>query len=641
MSAGTAWAQDPLGSNPPVFQSIGMVDTIAELLTEADCRSCHTSGVPDRHHLLYGQSLPSGSLVPYPDGGTTYSCLSCHSDQFILERDCKQCHNAGSPHHTTADAVNRQCSACHGSLVADFDDGHYIPTYGASLVTPWQGLNGDGYFNAPYPTPDLASDGSGLITPSDVTQTEAGPPYFSVNSTPLGVLQTRNEPNVLAYKPAGFNNDIVIGSTHHGGEEYSVVFNSGTPLAASWDAGTQTLSVTIDTSQTALALVNAINAATGEVDVEAALGYDGDDLVADLLPPEHYEPIGGDPPNNRGYGAGSCSYCHDHDGTLDANGDVAPTLIVDNHESHHGIGLPFFVSDGAGGSWRRCNVCHNYTDRAAPDPATYRDQSGPAFNLHIRICEECHSVASLHNIQADSDASGTVVVGGELAGYGHVGRDAGPGDSDCWGCHGFAAAATAPLSGPVIPTIYAADAAVVTGGAATSLNVTGAAFTNTTEGVAYSSDVKLTAADGSSVTLTPGVIEQGLIGVTIPADTARGNYNLQAVKADVASNPTVISVLPDVAIGKVFGDQRVTIVGKGFGGYAEGSGTSVTGTIVASDGSTAVVSATVRSWNDKKIKVVFDTRPDEVTVNSVYGSATATIESVTMGGPAKRRKGTR
>jgi hypothetical protein len=646
MLSSTVSAQDAPGSNPPVFQNIGMLDTVAGSLEEADCRGCHMSGLPDRHHALYDQLVPGSTVVPYPEfnNGDLYTCMSCHSDTFALERDCLQCHNTGSPHHTTQAAVDRQCTACHGDLVDDFDDGHYIPDYAASLVTPWQGLNGDGYFNAPYPTPDLESDGSGAITPADVEETEAGPPYFSVNSTPLGSTQTRNQPNVLAYKPSGFNNDVVIGSTHHGGEEYSVVFNAGSPLAATWDADTQTLSVTIDTSQTATELVSTINTATGTVDVEASLGYDGEDPVADLLPPEHYEPIGGDPPNNRGFGAGSCSYCHDHDGLLDANGDPAPALIVNNHDTHHGIGLPFFVSDGAGGSWRRCNVCHNYTDRAAPDPATYHDQSGPAFDLHIRICEECHGPESLHNIQADSDGGG-VVVGGELAGYGHVGRDMGPGDSDCWGCHGFATAtASAPLSGPVVPTIYSADSAVVNGGSATSLTLTGAAFTNTMGAVNYSSDVKLTAADGTSVTLAPDVVEPALIGVTIPADTASGNYNVQAVKADMASNPVVISVIPEVSItaATCTAGGGVTITGSGFAGYVEGSGLSVSGKRVTGKGrkdkATATLEASIASWSDTLIEAQFASCPSEATVNALNGTGTAAVVDGDRGGNGGGKK---
>jgi len=628
-------APDPLGSNPPVFQSIGTLDTVTGLLTEADCRACHSSGIPDRHHVLYGQDLPPGSLIPYPDGETIYTCLNCHSENFTVERDCLQCHNAGSPHHTTANAVARNCSACHGDLVDDFDDGHYIPTYSASLVTPWQGLSGDGYANFPYPTPDLVSDGAGMITQADVTQTEAGPPYFKINPTPLGELQTRNQPAALSYKPSGFNNDVVIGSTHHGGEEYSVVFTAGSTLAASWDAGSQTLSVTIAPTQTAQALVDTINAATGAAtgpaDVEAELGYDGEDPVADLLPPEHYEPIGGDPPNNRGFGAGSCSYCHDHDGQLDDNGDPAPALILTNHDTHHGIGLPYMVSNGAGGVWPKCNVCHNYTQRAAPDPATYHDQSGPAFDLHIRICEECHGPESLHNIQVDSDGDG-LVVGGELAGYGHVGRDAGPGDSDCWGCHGFGAAST-PDTGPIIPTVYNSNSPVIGAGTNTTVTLTGASFTNVTGGTEYVSDAKLTAGDGSSVTLTAETVDVGSLVVTIPGDTAPGNYELRAVKADVASNPAVVSITPKVAITETIGGKTVTITGSGFAGYAAGSGTSVIGTLALRGGksaTTTTVEGTIVSWSDTKIEADFGSkRPNQVTVNSVFGSDTAKVRQRT------------
>ncbi len=57
----------PSLSSPPVNQTIGMVDQAYGTMTEADCRVCHDSGVPDRHHLLYGQPVPVGTLVPYPD----------------------------------------------------------------------------------------------------------------------------------------------------------------------------------------------------------------------------------------------------------------------------------------------------------------------------------------------------------------------------------------------------------------------------------------------------------------------------------------------------------------------------------------------------------------------------------------------
>lgn len=589
---------------PPVNQTIGMLDTVAGNLDEADCRVCHSSGVPDRHHNLYGEPIPGA-----PDD-EIYTCLGCHGDNFTVVRDCLVCHNDGSPHHATEAAIALDCKSCHGDLVDNPGDDHYIPTYDPSLVTPYRGLNGDGYENAPYPTPDLQSDGSGSVAPADVTVTEAGPPFFTVTEIgPLGTVHTRNEPNQLKFKPAGDNNDFFIGSTHHGGEEYSVVFNAGSPTGASWDADSQTLTVTVDETQTAAELVSTINTATGEVDVEATLGYDGDDPEADRLPPEHYEPIGGDPPNSRGFGAGSCSYCHDTDGTLDDNGDPAG-VIVNNHDTHHEI------MGALGGFPARCNICHDYS--------TVGEQSGPNFDSAIRTCENCHGPDSLHNIQADSpnaDNIGTIVVGGEDAGYGHVGRDAGPDDSDCWGCHGFpmAAAVKAPGSGPLIPTLYTSGLAMMNAGTDTTVTLNGSGFTNTAGNLRFESRVRLTADDGSTVTLNPDTMSQDLMTVTIPGTMAPGNYNVQAVKAEFASNPTVISVTPKVSISDATADAgRVTINGSGFGGYAEGSTTAVTGTDTSVNG--AIV-----SWSDTTIVAEFDASPSEVTVDSVFGTVTSRV----------------
>jgi hypothetical protein len=153
-------------------------------------------------------------------------------------------------------------------------------------------------------------------------------------------------------------------------------------------------------------------------------------------------------------------------------------------------------------------------------------------------------------------------------------------------------------------------------------------LTNTTDGVDYLSDVKLTAADGTTVTLTPDVIDQGAIAVTIPADVAPRAYNVQAVKGDVASNPVVISVLPAVSITEATGDETVTIKGTGFGGYQAGSGTSVTGTITVGRGknkTTTTVEATILSWEETTIVAQFDSQPKDVTVTSVFGEAAAEV----------------
>jgi hypothetical protein len=76
---------------------------------EDDCRACHDSGVPDRHHRLYGQLIVQDSAVPYPDAngdGTPeiiYGCLHCHDPGFRVERNCVACH--ASPAGTVPDGT--------------------------------------------------------------------------------------------------------------------------------------------------------------------------------------------------------------------------------------------------------------------------------------------------------------------------------------------------------------------------------------------------------------------------------------------------------------------------------------------------------------------------------------------------------
>ena len=114
---------------PPANQDLGIYDTVCGEFAEEDCRACHSSGVPDAHHLLVQNE--------------GYECTDCHPVQTDSDggtgveviRDCVVCHKA-SPHHEAPEAVARHCSHCHGSYVDDYDDGHSIPTYNPSLITP-------------------------------------------------------------------------------------------------------------------------------------------------------------------------------------------------------------------------------------------------------------------------------------------------------------------------------------------------------------------------------------------------------------------------------------------------------------------------------------------------------------------------
>lgn len=112
---------------PPANQALGLFDATIDF-TQPDidrefCQQCHVGSQVERHHALVSP---------------TFGCFECHNlsngtfDEF---RECTACHES-SPHHTTDDALERHCSACHGSFVADFDDGHTIPTYNATSLTP-------------------------------------------------------------------------------------------------------------------------------------------------------------------------------------------------------------------------------------------------------------------------------------------------------------------------------------------------------------------------------------------------------------------------------------------------------------------------------------------------------------------------
>ncbi len=145
---------------PPVNQDLGLYDTRVAFVSSVTCKGCHPSP-QNIHHLML------------PPGATPFGCLDCHPtmgtypDQYqYIERDCQNCHNGtafwanpavnltklrppGRPHHNTTKnssssvikaaywSINRQCNRCHGtSVLANYDDEHYVPSYNTSLVTP-------------------------------------------------------------------------------------------------------------------------------------------------------------------------------------------------------------------------------------------------------------------------------------------------------------------------------------------------------------------------------------------------------------------------------------------------------------------------------------------------------------------------
>ncbi len=144
---------------PPVNQNFGIYDTTMINYNEPLCRGCHnstssplvTGGVPTRHHNLVATSTIN------PSTNQPFGCNDCHpstpgtGNGILLDRNCMECHNATPfwgnslgahvsnftrPHHNTTQAQARNCQFCHGASVDNYNDGHYIPPYPESEITP-------------------------------------------------------------------------------------------------------------------------------------------------------------------------------------------------------------------------------------------------------------------------------------------------------------------------------------------------------------------------------------------------------------------------------------------------------------------------------------------------------------------------
>ena len=151
----TAFASTP---PPPVNQKIGIPDGLFNDLKEADCRGCHEridqrdpdrlvkpQYLPDRHHLKVHTPIGERSDAPFPEMGENgnYTCLVCHATQSqasgntgylkLNYRNCLNCHKTqyhwteATVHHRSEYALERNCKHCHGSLIDNPFDGHFIP----------------------------------------------------------------------------------------------------------------------------------------------------------------------------------------------------------------------------------------------------------------------------------------------------------------------------------------------------------------------------------------------------------------------------------------------------------------------------------------------------------------------------------
>ncbi len=172
----------------------------------------------------------------------------------------------------------------------------------------------------------------------------------------------------------------------------------------------------------------------------------------------------------------------------------------------------------------------------------------------------------------------------------------------------------------MVPNISSISDSVLTEGTDTTVTLSGSAFTNMDEGIELSSDVVLTAPDGSTITLMPDSISQDSITVTIPGTLEKGNYKLKTAKLNKHSNPMVISVKPFVGIVDMNckkKDGRITIHGFGFGVKPEGTDAYI---YASANGQTI----DIISWTDAKIigTVSSCSRNMTITVKALFGTAT-------------------
>jgi hypothetical protein len=196
----------------------------------------------------------------------------------------------------------------------------------------------------------------------------------------------------------------------------------------------------------------------------------------------------------------------------------------------------------------------------------------------------------------DSDGDGFNPAGSpneENPGWSHVGHN-----DDCWGCHGFASAGAASVTGPTIPQIDGADITNAPAGKDTQITLTGTNLQNTIGDTTWTCNVSLTDSIGNVVEVTPDSVSADSLTFTVSGALAPGNYDVRCVKGEKISNQIPLTLYPDAVITNMSCDSKrvLTITGQYFGDRPAGAEEHIK---VDVDG----VTATVRSWTDNQIQV--------------------------------------
>ena len=587
VSAGISMANIPA---PPVNQIAGFPDTEFNALTEDDCRACHPS-VVDAHHLIYGEPM-----IGPGECSENIGICDASGEPCVTSEDCP-------PGDTCTD---QPAGAC------------YINDECATAINVC--TRGEPCGSCSVSGQECGQDED---CPEGETCVGGCPAYHGVpgqcgQPVCVGGSMAPNNPNAGVYGCLSCHNENTTGgiisfevirdcmvchefrggaTVHHLDPEFTGA-KAGDCVVCHGDLVDNPVGCDANPSGNC-----SIQGKACSTDADCPAGETCVPGTCDHVIPT-YDPSLVTPEPAGGYGVevGTCDYCHAPG--LDIASDV---LVHDNHDTHHHTGFYYYADGSRERSW--CTWCH-LGGRPGSEPAGQE-----AFA--IRTCENCHGYESLHNIQVDSDTmcvydpnnpgDCNIVVGGEEAGYGHVGNDTPGVESDCWGCHGFSIA-SAPATGLIVPTLVGASATSITAGVATTITLNGCAFTND----AFTSVVEITG-EGGSIVVAPATISVGLLTATIPALDA-GIYQIRVKKEDVVSNPISINSIPGVVItGVVCTDNVLTITGSGFGEEPPAGADEFINVKLGNE------IAETLSWTNTQIAVAGCA--DAVTVNSLYGSA--------------------
>jgi hypothetical protein len=294
---------------------------------------------------------------------------------------------------------------------------------------------------------------------------------------------------------------------------------------------------------------------------------------------------------------GGCWACHQE------NSSVSP-IILSNANTHHNELIE--VTGGPGNSGALCTWCHGETP------------GQPSIVLGIRYCEQCHSVATIHNIQYNYANNGPL-------GYGHINNN-----WDCWGCHAFwDAGVNNPFAGPVVPDLTEMSPAKLAANVPADVTIKGTNFIQDP----YDTTVSI---DG--VSYTPKTITNSELVVTVPALNA-GIHEVKLVKGGKTSQTSGLVVVPLMGITSAkMSRATITIEGTGFNPQPDPSFNNL-GVFVTHEakGKTSTFKAEVTSWSDTQIVVssADASTGDLLTVKALYGEGSATITGDTTPKPTR------